>query len=98
METFTKADVEKAAVKAAELTGAKLLREFAKEEGNPVSAKCERVLEQLEAGKIPCWDFRGTRRAAACAAWAGMEERHIPWGEAIKEGWNKVRAKCTWAE
>lgn len=91
---FTRADIEEAAVKAAELTGAKLLKEFAKEEGNPISAKCERVL----SSPVKCWDFRGTRRYAACAAWQAMEEEHIGWAEAIKRGWSKVRGVCEWRE
>lgn len=64
------------------------------EENNPVSEKCERVL----GSPVKCWDFRGIRRYAACAAWSAMEERHIPWAEAIRDGWSKVREVCTWSE
>jgi len=27
-----------------------------------------------------------------------MEERHIPWAEAIRDGWSKAREVCTWGE
>ena len=65
---------------------------------NPVSPKCERVIEDLEAGKVPCWDFRKIRQASACTAWQLMEERKSPWGESLREAWRIVRGKCTWRE
>lgn len=63
------------------------------ESDNPISAKCEAVLETPPK----CYDFSGTRRFAACLAWDLMEKERIGWGEAIKEAWSKVKKTCTWS-
>lgn len=59
---------------------------------NPISAKCEMVLET----PAKCYDFSGTRRYASCRAWDLMEKEHIGWQEAITKAWSEVRTVCTW--
>lgn len=86
---------EEAAVKAAELTGSKIIQQVARElsgevlHGNPISPHCEAVL-----AKPPiCWDFRGIRSFVLCKAWAIMEEEkrmRLPVGEA----WSEARRVC----
>ena len=60
---------------------------------NPISLKCEAVLET----PVRCYDFAQTRRFAACEAWRLMDTKHIGWREAITEAWDKVRKSCTWS-
>lgn len=90
---------EEAAVKAVELHGQKIAEQVAKEMSgemihqSPISPHCERVLEALEKGGIPCWDFRLSRSAVLCKAWEILEKEKrtkLPVGEA----WSYLRAKC----
>lgn len=60
--------------------------------GNPVSEKCERVLETTPK----CYDFAGIRRWVMCRAWQEMEKRKIPFSEAIRISWSEARRVCSW--
>jgi hypothetical protein len=59
---------------------------------NPVSMKCQLVLDSVPK----CYDFSVTRRYAACRAWQMMEEEKISWREAISKAWSELKEKCTW--
>lgn len=59
---------------------------------NPVSMKCQLVLEATPK----CYDFSQTRRFSACRAWELMETEHISWQEAISKAWSELKSKCTW--
>lgn len=62
-------------------------------EHNPLSAHCQDVLAKLEAGEIPCYDFRISRSAVLCKAWDILEKEKrtkLP----VSEAWGYLRTKC----
>ena len=61
---------------------------------NPsVSYKCKEVLER-PITKDLCYDFRGIRQWVLCNTWKLMEEKRIPFAQAIRESWRQVKDKC----
>ena len=61
---------------------------------SPISEHCERVLADLEAGKIPCYSFAKTRSAVLCLAWKMLEDRKLP-SLPVGEAWKVLRQKCS---
>ena len=54
------------------------------------SERCEITLKSPP----PCDDFRRVRSYVMCAAWRAVDEKKIPFRQAIKEGWSAVRKVC----
>lgn len=70
-----------------------------KEEGGKMphdksSPHCQRVLEDLEEGRIPCGDFRATRSGAMCLAFDIMHEKNLN-KLPLKEAWRHIKTKCS---
>jgi len=60
-----------------------------------ISAHCKRILDDFEVRtKEICWSFREVRAVVMCFAWREMEEKHIPFREAVRSAWDWVRDKC----
>lgn len=69
----------------------KLVAELLPEEhSNPVSEHCERVL----ASPPSCYSFRDMRAYASCLGWKYMDEKKIPWKEAIRQAWTEAKRVC----
>jgi hypothetical protein len=60
---------------------------------DPISLKCELVLKQPLTKDI-CFDFREVRRRAMCETWKIFEENRIPFREARRLAWEKVKKEC----
>lgn len=41
-----------------------------------------------------CGDFRRVRSYVMCKAWKDVDEKKIPFKQAIKDGWQTVRSVC----
>jgi hypothetical protein len=41
-----------------------------------------------------CFDFREVRRRAMCETWKIFEEKKIPFKDARKLAWDKVKKEC----
>lgn len=59
-------------------------------ENNPLSAHCERILEEPPE----CISFRGARAFAMCFAWKLMEDEKIGLSPALKRAWQEFRKVC----
>jgi len=58
-----------------------------------LSETCKLILEK-GLTKDMCYDFRAIRRYVLCNAWKLMEERKIPFRDAIRESWRKAKEEC----
>jgi len=58
-----------------------------------LSEKCRAVLE-TGLTKDLCYNFRAVRKYVMCSAWAKIEEKKIPFRDAIRESWVDARKKC----
>ena len=57
---------------------------------DPISYKCQVRLAEPPS----CWDFRGIRSWVLCRAWQSMEEKRIPFREAIRSAWDEAKRIC----
>jgi len=62
-------------------------------DGNPISAKCEYVLERGTPAEV-CKDFREIRRWVLCRAWELMETEGLRFRDAISRAWIEAKEKC----
>lgn len=58
-----------------------------------VSAHCMAVLGEPYSQEL-CYDFRRVRARVMCLAWVKMDERRIPFKQAINEAWVEVKSTC----
>jgi hypothetical protein len=58
-----------------------------------LSLRCETILKEPLTKDI-CYDFRKVRSRSMCETWKIFEEKKIPFKEARKLGWEKVKADC----
>lgn len=58
-----------------------------------LSERCKLVLSMPLTKEI-CFDFREIRRRAMCETWRIFEEQKIPFREARKLAWEKVKKEC----
>jgi hypothetical protein len=58
-----------------------------------ISAHCVAILREPYSQDI-CYDFRKVRARVMCTAWQKMEERHIPFKQAINEAWAEIKGAC----
>jgi len=64
------------------------------EEANPgVSEKCEIILKK-PLTKDVCYDFRAIRQKVMCRAWQLMEERKLPFRDAVRTAWKEIKEEC----
>jgi len=54
------------------------------------SERCRVVL----ASPPDCMNIRKVRAFAMCSAWRKMDEKRIPFRQAIREGWQDVKKVC----
>ena len=64
-----------------------------REVGEPLSEKCKRILED-ELVKDDCYYPSRRSQHVMCKAWQLMEEKKMPFKDAMKEAWRWFKDEC----
>jgi len=60
---------------------------------NPVSEHCRLILENDLPPDV-CRSFRGIRSWVMCRTWELMEEKKMPFRQAIRTAWAEAKKRC----
>lgn len=58
-----------------------------------ISPQCDTIIKAPMTREL-AYDFRGIRARVMCYAWKFMEEKRIPFRDAIRQAWAKVKEEA----